>query len=95
MAAVAPTASAPRNLSVGLISANLWVAIGAFLLAIVLGLYQTAERSGLFEWLESAELYFASTSTHGVLMAFVLTTFFNMGFGFYVAATSLNRPCGT
>ena len=92
MAAVAPTASAPRYLSPGLISANLWVAFGAFLLAIVMGLYQTAERSGLFGWLESAELYFASTSTHGVLMAFVLTTFFNMGFGFYVAATSLKRP---
>lgn len=72
--------------------ASFWVAFIAFLAASLLGLYQVVERSGLFPSLESHELYFASVSTHGVLMAFVLTTFVVMGFGNYTATTSLGRP---
>jgi cytochrome c oxidase subunit 1 len=72
--------------------ANLWVAFVAFVAAAVLGFYQVAERSGVFPELESPELYFAAVSTHGVLMAFVLTTFTVMGFGYYIATTSLKRP---
>ena len=72
--------------------ANLWVAFAAFFVAIILGLYQVMNRSGLFPELESHELYFASVSTHGVLMGFVLTTFFIMGFGYYTATTTLKRP---
>jgi cytochrome c oxidase subunit 1 len=37
-------------------------------------------------------MYFASVSTHGVLMAYVLTTFCVMGFGYYTATTSLKQP---
>ncbi len=76
----------------GLALANMWVAFGAFIVAALMGLYQVAERSGLFPALESNELYFGSVSTHGVLMGFVLTTFFAMGFGYYCASASLNRP---
>jgi cytochrome c oxidase subunit 1 len=72
--------------------ANLWVAFAAFLVAIVLGLYQVANRSGFFPGIESHELYFASVSTHGVLMGFVLTTFFIMGFGYHTATSTLKRP---
>ena len=72
--------------------ANLWVAFAAFIVAIVLGLYQVANRSGLFPEIESHELYFASVSTHGVLMGFVLTTFFIMGFGYYTTTSTLKRP---
>ena len=72
--------------------ANMWVAFAAFFVAIVLGVYQVANRSGLFPQIESHELYFASVSTHGVLMGFVLTTFFIMGFGYYTATASLKRP---
>ena len=36
--------------------------------------------------------YFMSVTAHGVSMAYVLTTFFIMGFGYFVAVTSLNRP---
>ena len=36
--------------------------------------------------------YFLSVTTHGVLMAYVLTTFFIMGFGYFTAETSLERP---
>ena len=42
--------------------------------------------------------YFRSVTLHGVSMAFVLTTFFIMGFGYFVAETALKRPvpgCGS
>ena len=78
--------------TIGLTLANFWVALLAFLVAALLGLYQVAERSGLFPSIESPALYFASVSTHGVLMAFVLTTFTVMGFGYYTATTSLHQP---
>ncbi|WP_031432868.1 b(o/a)3-type cytochrome-c oxidase subunit 1 [Methylomarinum vadi] len=68
------------------------VAFTAFILACFLGEYQVFERSGLIESLGSPTVYFASVSTHGVLMAYVLTTFFIMGFGYYTAATSLETP---
>ena len=67
---------------------NLWVAFAAFAVAALLGFYQVAERSGFFPAIESPMLYFTSTSTHGVLMGFVLTTFVVMGTGFYWATTS-------
>ena len=68
------------------------VAFIAFILACFMGEYQVLERSGLFDSLTSPTVYFASVSTHGVLMAFVLTTFFIMGFGYYTASTSLKIP---
>jgi len=74
------------------ILSHLWVAFGAFILACFMGVYQVLERSGFIEALASPSVYFASVSTHGVLMAFVLTTFFIMGFGYYVASTSLKMP---
>jgi cytochrome c oxidase subunit 1 len=45
----------------------------------------------VFPAIESPEVYFASVSTHGVLMGFVLTTFVVMGFGYYTATTSLKQ----
>ena len=36
--------------------------------------------------------YFRSVTLHGVSMAFVLTTFFIMAFGYFVAETALKRP---
>jgi len=71
---------------------HIWVAFIAFILACFMGEYQVLERSGLFPALDSASVYFASVSTHGVLNAFVLTTFFIMGFGYYIATTSLKVP---
>jgi cytochrome c oxidase subunit 1 len=70
----------------------MWVAFAAFVVAAVLGFYQVLERSGLFPVLESYVFYYGSVSTHGVLMAYVLTTFFIMGFGYYLATTSLGQP---
>ena len=78
-----------RAASLGL--ANMWVAFTFFAVAVLLGVYQVVERVDLIPELKSPELYFGSVSTHGVLMGFVLTTFFVVGFGYYTATTSLKQ----
>jgi len=72
--------------------ANIWIAFITFALAAFLGVYQVAERSGLFPKIEFIELYFRSVSSHGVIMGFVLTTFFIMGFGYWISHTTLKIP---
>ena len=50
-------------------------------------------RSPLPAPLDDSSLYYALTVTlHGTAMAYVVTTFFTMGFGYAIAATSLGRP---
>ncbi|MGZ8928416.1 MAG: cbb3-type cytochrome c oxidase subunit I, partial [Methylobacter sp.] len=71
---------------------HMWIAFGAFLIASFMGAYQVLERSGFLPIIESSRVYFASVSSHGVLMAYVLTIFFVPGFGYYTATTSLNQP---
>jgi cytochrome c oxidase subunit 1 len=71
---------------------HMWIAFGAFLIASFMGAYQVLERSGFLPLIESAPVYFAAVSSHGVLMAYVLTIFFVPGFGYYIATTSLNQP---
>jgi len=71
--------------------AHLWVAFIAFGVAAVLGTWQMWVRSPLAAPLRTAEHYFISVTAHGTVMAYVLTTLFIMGFGYYVAATSLDR----
>ena len=74
----------------GLVFAHFWVAFATFLLAAVLGMYQVLERASMVpNW---AEGYYTSVTAHGVIMGFVLTTFFIVGFGYYIAVTTLNRP---
>ncbi len=74
----------------GLVLAHFWVAFLTFLLAAVLGMYQFLERASMVPtW---AEGYYISVTAHGVIMGFVLTTFFIVGFGYYTAVTSLKRP---
>lgn len=70
---------------------NMWVAFAALALGLPMGLFQAAERSGFFPGIENTAVYFASTSTHGVLLAFVLTTFFSMGWGYHTMAHSVNK----
>ncbi len=70
---------------------NMWVAFAALALGLPMGLFQAAERSGFFPGIENTAVYFASTSTHGVLLAFVLTTFFTMGWGYHTMAHSVNK----
>ena len=49
-------------------------------------------RSPLPAPLDDSAAYYASVTLHGTAMAYVVTTFFTMGFGYAVAATSLGRP---
>ena len=69
-----------------------WVAFGTFLPAVVLGAWQMVIRSPLPAPLDDPNAYYASVTLHGSVMAYVVTTFFAMGFGYAVTATSLGRP---
>jgi cytochrome c oxidase subunit I len=69
-----------------------WVAFGAFLPAVVLGAWQMLMRSPLPAPLDDPNAYSVSVTLHGTVMAYVVTTFFAMGFGYAVTATSLERP---
>jgi cytochrome c oxidase subunit 1 len=69
-----------------------WVAFGTFLPAVVLGAWQMLIRSPLPAPLDDPNAYYASVTLHGSVMAYVVTTFFAMGFGYAVTATSLGRP---
>jgi len=75
-----------------LVIAHVWVAIAAFAVACLLGVWQMWARSPIDAPAHTAANYFRSVTLHGVSMAFVLTTFFIMGFGYYVAETALKRP---
>ncbi len=68
------------------------MAIAAFAVACILGVWQMWARSPLEAPAHSAANYFRSVTLHGVSMAFVLTTFFIMAFGYFVAETALKRP---
>jgi cytochrome c oxidase subunit I len=69
-----------------------WVAFGTFLPAVLLGAWQMLVRSPLPAPLDDSAAYYSSVTLHGTAMAYVVTTFFTMGFGYAVAATSLGRP---
>jgi len=69
-----------------------WAACGTFLPAVVLGVWQMLMRSPLPAPLDDPDAYYAAVTLHGTVMAYVVTTFFIMGFGYAVAATSLGRP---
>jgi len=75
-----------------LILAHLWVAFAAFAAASVLGAWQMWVRSPLSAPYAEPSTYFISVTAHGTAMAYVLPTFFTMGFGYYVAVTALKRP---
>jgi cytochrome c oxidase subunit 1 len=72
--------------------AHFWVAFAAFLVASLLGAWQMWVRSPLGANIGTPSQYFLSVTAHGVAMAYVLTTFFIMGFGYFVAVTALARP---
>ena len=69
-----------------------WVAFAVFLPAVVLGAWQMLMRSPLPAPLDDPNAYYTSVTLHGTAMAYVVTTFFAMGFGYAVTATSLGRP---
>jgi cytochrome c oxidase subunit 1 len=71
---------------------HFWVAFAVFLPAVVLGAWQMLMRSPLPAPVDDSAAYYASVTLHGSAMAYVVTTFFAMGFGYAVTATSLGRP---
>lgn len=75
-----------------LVMAHIWVAMAVFGIACLLGVWQMWARSPINAPYHTAANYFRSVTLHGVSMGYVLTTFFIMGFGYYVAETSLRRP---
>jgi cytochrome c oxidase subunit 1 len=74
-----------------LVLAHLWLAFAVSAAAAVLGVWQMWVRSPLHAPYENPQNYFLSVTTHGVSMAYVLTTFFVMGFGYFVAETALGH----
>ncbi len=74
----------------GLALAHMTTGFALFAVASLLGLYQLLERDRLVP--ASPELYYGSMTLHGVMQAFVLTTFFIAGFGYTITAASLRRP---
>src|SRR4030095_8089382 len=75
-----------------LVLAHLWLAFAVFAVAAVFGVWQMWMRSPLHAPYENPQNYFLLVTAHGVSMAYVLTTFFVMGFGYFVAVTALARP---
>jgi cytochrome c oxidase subunit 1 len=71
---------------------HFWVSFAAFLPAVLLGAWQMLMRSPLPAPLDDPNAYYASVTLHGTTMAYVVTTFFAMGFGYAVATTTLGRP---
>jgi cytochrome c oxidase subunit I len=69
-----------------------WVAFAVFLPAVALGAWQMLMRSPLPAPLDDPNAYYISVTLHGTAMAYAVTTFFAMGFGYAVTATSLGRP---
>jgi cytochrome c oxidase subunit I len=75
-----------------LILAHIGVAFAALAAAAVLGAWQMTVRSGINPPFSSPEAYFASVTAHGTIMGYVMPTLFAMGFGYFVAVTSLDQP---
>jgi cytochrome c oxidase subunit 1 len=75
-----------------LVLSHYWVAFAVFMLAVPLGFWQMLMRSPLPAPFDDSAAYYASVTLHGTAMAYVVTTFFAMGFGYALAATTLGRP---
>src|SRR5437868_7319953 len=75
-----------------LVMAHIWVAVVTFAVAAVLGGWQMWMRSPLAAHLTIPDTYFLSVTLHGTVMAYVMPTLFIMGFGYYLAVTTLQRP---
>jgi len=75
-----------------LVLAHLWLSFAAFAVAAVLGFWQMWARSPLPAPFLTAESYFTSVTAHGTTMAYLMPTLFAMGFGYYIAETSLEQP---
>jgi cytochrome c oxidase subunit I len=74
-----------------LVLAHLWLAFAVLLFAATFGVWQMWVRSPLSAPFSDPSGYFLSVTAHGTVMAYVLPTFFIMGFGYFVAETALEQ----
>jgi cytochrome c oxidase subunit I len=72
--------------------AHFWTAFLCFLPAVGLGVWQMLMRSPLPAPVDDPNVYYASVTAHGSIMAYVFPTFFAMGFGYAIAVSALGRP---
>jgi len=75
-----------------LVICHFWAALLCFAPAIVLGVGQMLMRSPLPAPLDDPNVYYASVTAHGSLMAYVFPTLVAMGFGYAITVTTLARP---
>ena len=67
---------------------HLWASFLTFLPAIGLGVWQMLMRSPLPTPIDDPNVYYASVTAHGSIMAYVFPTLFAMGFGYAIANSS-------
>jgi len=77
-----------------LAAAHIAVAVGAFGVASAMGVLQGLSVADVNFPVRREDLYYASVTAHGVLMALVFTTFFIMGMGYAFAQATLDRIVG-
>jgi cytochrome c oxidase subunit 1 len=70
--------------------AHLWAAFLTFLPAVALGVWQILMRSPLPAPVDDPNVYYASVTAHGTIMAYVFPTLFAMGFGYAIANSARN-----
>jgi cytochrome c oxidase subunit I len=70
--------------------AHLWAAFLTFLPAVGLGVWQMLMRSPLPAPVDDPNVYYASVTAHGTIMAYVFPTLFAMGFGYAIANSARN-----
>jgi cytochrome c oxidase subunit I len=77
-----------------LVGVHLFLAFAALSLGIILGPFQTFRRAPALQPFEMPifSYYYQALTAHGVLNALVFTTFFIMGFSYFVVQRSLQRP---
>ena len=74
-----------------LILAHFWIAVCAFLGALILGEWQMIVRSPLISWVDNPEHYYRSLTAHGSAMGYIFPTLIAMGFGYAISVSSLKR----
>ena len=71
---------------------HMWAAFITFLPAVGLGVWQMLMRSSLPAPVDDPNMYYASVTAHGTIMAYVFPTLFAMGFGYAIANSARNGP---
>ena len=76
-----------------LVGVHILVSLAALSLGILIGPFQTFRRAPALQWeIPVFSYYYQALTLHGVLNALVFTTFFIIGFSYFVTQRSLRRP---